>query len=213
MKTGGNTTTYAYYTYDEFEVTQNHRYLWPAVLRELPPNSGTPLSVLDAGCGTGAFAAVLRDRKYEVSAFDLSESGIELARKSAPGIRFESLSVYDNLIEDFQTPFDVIISIEVIEHLYDPDTSLRRLREVIKPEGTLILTTPYHGYLKNLLIAAGGRCDAHYTPLKVGGHIKFWSRKTLETLLSRNGFRVKRFRGVGRMPGLWKSHVVVARPV
>jgi len=43
-----------------------------------------------------------------------------------------------------------------------------------------------------------------------GGHIKFWSRKTITQLLSENGFEVTEFSGVGRFPYLWKSMVIVA---
>jgi hypothetical protein len=44
-----------------------------------------------------------------------------------------------------------------------------------------------------------------------GGHIKFWSRATLSQLLRDNGFTVIDFSGVGRVPYLWKSMVLVAQ--
>jgi len=78
-------------------------------------------------------------------------------------------------------------------------------------EGYLIVTTPYHGYFKNLALAILGKWDQHLTALWHGGHIKFWSRATLTQLLVNNGFHVMDFRGVGRIPWLWKSMVIVAR--
>jgi 2-polyprenyl-3-methyl-5-hydroxy-6-metoxy-1,4-benzoquinol methylase len=201
-------TTYAYWKYSASEATQNHRYLWPAVLQRLPASG---LRVLDAGCGNGAFSRVLAERGYEVSGCDLSESGIAVARKASPECRFECLSVYDDFLAAFGEPFDVIVSIEVVEHLYDPDTFIKRVREALAPGGLFVMTTPYHGYWKNLLIAASGKGDTHYNPLQVGGHIKFWSRKSMAALLHRNGFEIQSFGGAGRMPGLWKSMVVVAR--
>jgi uncharacterized protein (AIM24 family) len=74
--------------------------------------------------------------------------------------------------------------------------------------GQIILTTPYHGYLKNLMLAATGKMDSHFTALWDGGHIKFWSRKTLSTLLEEQGFRVTNFKGSGRLPYFWKSMVL-----
>jgi 2-polyprenyl-6-hydroxyphenyl methylase/3-demethylubiquinone-9 3-methyltransferase len=73
------------------------------------------------------------------------------------------------------------------------------------------LSTPYHGYLKNLALALCDRWDHHHTALWHGGHIKFFSRATIGRLLSDNGFEVQGFRGVGRVPYLWKSMVVVGR--
>jgi hypothetical protein len=53
--------------------------------------------------------------------------------------------------------------------------------------------------------------DAHFTALWDGGHIKFWSRKTLAKLLAGVGFDVVDFAGCGRFPYLWKSMVMTAR--
>lgn len=69
----------------------------------------------------------------------------------------------------------------------------------------MIISTPYHGYLKNLALAATGKLDNHFTVLWDGGHIKFWSVKTLSKLLEEYGFEVVEFKGSGRIPYLWKS--------
>jgi hypothetical protein len=78
------------------------------------------------------------------------------------------------------------------------------------PQGRLLLTTPYHGYLKNLLISALGKCDSHYNPLWDCGHIKFWSRRTLSKALEETGFENIQFYGAGRFRWLWKSMVLTS---
>lgn len=207
------TTEFAYLEYTNSGSIQNHSYLWPPVLDALKPLAGSGTRVLDAGCGNGTFCGVMRQQLgLEASGCDLSESGVELARKNVPGCRFEQLSVYDNFAEAFGTPFDAIVSIEVIEHLYDPHTFLKRVRESLKPGGLFVITTPYHGYLKNLLIAATNHCDRHHNPLYTGGHIKFWSRRTLSAALRQAGFESIQFSGTGRVPYLWKSMVLTAKP-
>src|ERR1035438_9032616 len=80
-----------------------------------------------------------------------------------------------------------VISVEVIEHVYDPRGMLTNISSLLKTGGTLVLTTPYHGYLKSLAIAIAGKCDSHYNPLFDGGHIKFWSHRTLAAALSECG--------------------------
>ena len=49
------------------------------------------------------------------------------------------------------------------------------LFDLAEPGGTAIVSTPYHGYWKNLAMALSGKLDAHFTALWDHGHIKFWS--------------------------------------
>ena len=76
--------------------------------------------------------------------------------------------------------------------------------------GVAIVSTPYHGYLKNLALALMGKMDAHFTVLWDHGHIKFWSIPTLTTLLTEVGFCNIRFHRVGRIPTFAKSMIAVA---
>jgi 2-polyprenyl-3-methyl-5-hydroxy-6-metoxy-1,4-benzoquinol methylase len=146
---------------------------------------------------------------YEVAGCDVSESGIAIAQQALGNdARLECLSVYDDLAATFGRDWDVVIAAEVIEHLYSPRDLLKRVRGLLRPEGTLILTTPYHGYLKNIALAASGALDRHFTALWDGGHIKFWSYRTLTTLLQEAHFHNFRFAGAGRLPWIWKSMVV-----
>ena len=77
--------------------------------------------------------------------------------------------------------------------------------------GGAIISTPYHGYLKNLALAVTGQMDAHFTALWDHGHIKFWSIPTLTQLITETGFTNIRFRRVGRIPALAKSMIAVAQ--
>jgi ubiquinone biosynthesis O-methyltransferase len=183
-------------------------YLEGPLLVELGPLPGTTL--LDIGCGNGALTASLAQRGAAVTGMDLSESGIALARAAHPDVRFEVGSVYDDLRARFGT-FDRVVALEVIEHLFDPRTFLRRAFEALKPGGRLVLSTPYHGYLKNVVLALSGKLDAHFTVLWDGGHIKFFSERTLAAMLQEAGFVDLRFQGAGRVPLLWKSLVASAR--
>ena len=74
----------------------------------------------------------------------------------------------------------------------------------LKPNGKFIITTPYHGYIKNLLLAITGKMKRHFTVLWDGGHIKFFSVATLKNLLLTTGFKDFKFNFAGRHPYLWK---------
>lgn len=167
--------------------------------------------VIDMGCGNGAMSHLLQSRGFEVTGCDADAAGVALARKTDSGARFVQASFFDSPDVIGELGFDAAISTEVIEHLFQPRTLPHFAAKVLKPGGRLIISTPYHGYLKNLVIAALGKWDWHHTVLTDGGHIKFWSRATLTYLLEECGFSVERFQGAGRCPYLWKSMILTAR--
>ena len=134
-----------------------------------------------------------------------SKSGVQLAQEKFPDCRFIQGSIYDLPYTEIGGQFDLIISCEVIEHLFDPKAIVRNTKQLLKPNGRLILTTPYHGYLKNLALAISGKMDKHFTALWDGGHIKFFSVKTLKNLLTTEGYTNIEFKFAGRIPYLWKS--------
>jgi len=101
--------------------------------------------------------------------------------------------------------------LEVVEHLYDPRLYAKTMFDLVRPGGGVVVSTPYHGYLKNLALAASGKMDQHFTALWDGGHIKFFSIETLSRLLSEAGFVDLRFARAGRIPALAKSMICCAR--
>ena len=199
------------YEYSAANAEPSHQHLYASVselLRHVPPGS----VVMDAGCGNGTFISLFQNRNWRLHGSDLSPTGIEIARKTFPNINFflaDGQTLYAGFLATVG-PVDAVISTEVIEHLYDPRGFLRNCYELLKPGGTLVVSTPYHGYLKNLLLAVTGKMDQHFTVLWDHGHIKFWSRKTLEQALREAGFVNFEFRGSGRIPYLWKSMVIKA---
>jgi 2-polyprenyl-3-methyl-5-hydroxy-6-metoxy-1,4-benzoquinol methylase len=167
--------------------------------------------VLDAGCGNGAFVESLVDRGYPAVGFDVSRMGIEIAERRNLNAEFHQRSIYDEMPADWLGRFDVVVSLEVIEHLYSPRELLRLAREALKPSGILLLSTPFHGYIKNVALAVTGRMDTHFTALWDNGHIKFFSKRTLGELVASEGFSDLSWTFCGRFPFLWKSMVVTAR--
>ncbi|MDH3975276.1 MAG: class I SAM-dependent methyltransferase [Deltaproteobacteria bacterium] len=107
--------------------------------------------------------------------------------------------------------YDLILSAELIGRLYNRDLYLKNLNSWLKEGSYLIITTPCHGYLKNLIIALTNKFDNHINSLWEGGHIKFFSKKTLSHLLRDNGFKPIYFKGSGRMLYLWKSMIIIAK--
>lgn len=200
------------YRWADSRPNHSHEYLLPTVMRELGrlKPAEPPLRIFDLGCGNGSMAHALSRLGYDVTGIDPSREGIEQAQRAYPSLRLDMGSAYDDLAGKYGR-FPAVISLEVVEHLYAPRTFAAHLFDLLEPGGTAIVSTPYHGYLKNLVLAATGKMDAHFTALWDHGHIKFWSMRTLGALLREAGFIDLRFHRVGRVPALAKSMIVVAQ--
>ncbi|PTR11622.1 class I SAM-dependent methyltransferase [Cereibacter azotoformans] len=206
-----STDAIAGYHYADAVSNPSHGYLLPAVRSELAALADrVPQRLFDLGCGNGSVGAILHRDGWDVTGVDPSTEGIQQVRSQHPDLKLEFGSAYDDLAARYGQ-FPVVISLEVVEHVYAPRDYARSLYDLLEPGGTAIISTPYHGYLKNLALAVTGKMDAHFTALWDHGHIKFWSIRTLSNLLSEAGLTDVRFLRVGRVAPLAKSMIAIAR--
>lgn len=193
-----------------------HRCIIPAltkIIRGLDIKSGS--GILDAGCGSGVLINTLYGTGFtNVWGFDISDAAVNSAKNNFSNIAqrvFKHNAYKPRLPDAMPRDYGLIISMEVIEHLYNPKAYLKNLYNWLDKNGYLIITTPYHGYLKNLLISVANKFERHFNPLSEGGHIKFFSRGLASLLLEEEGFETTLFKGVGRAAYIWKSMILVAR--
>jgi 2-polyprenyl-3-methyl-5-hydroxy-6-metoxy-1,4-benzoquinol methylase len=208
-------TSSPHYEYANYDTSPDpsHRPLYLAKLLPYLQRGGVR-TVLDAGCGGGDFAVGLHEAGLTVYGIDGSESGIAAANRRGVG-QFKVSSLYEDLAAPFALPsYDAVIAVEVIEHLYSPRIFVKRARAALRPGGLLVITTPYWGYAKNVMLALTDRMDAALTALWDGGHIKHWSRRTLAQLITQQGFKELAFHGCGAgvrgsTPYLWSGMMMV----
>jgi 2-polyprenyl-3-methyl-5-hydroxy-6-metoxy-1,4-benzoquinol methylase len=93
--------------------------------------------VLDLGCGDGKTGKKLLDLGYKVEAFDMDEKRFEFKQE----IPFKSGSLGKPLPYGNEE-FDLVILMEVIEHIYNPDFVISQIYRILKAGGKLILSTP-----------------------------------------------------------------------
>jgi len=194
------------YVWDVAGEAESHSYLFPPVTAELQRHGAR--RVLDLGCGNGTFTARLHEAGYDVTGFDHSSSGIALAQRQYPGIAFARHDLHEALPGGHEAAYDAVVAVEVIEHLLLPRRLMAAARVALRPGGVFIVTTPYHGYLKNLALAMTGKFDEHWAPLRDYGHVKFFSRRTLTRLFEEYGYTQLTFRTAGRVPAFAKSMVI-----
>ena len=177
----------------------------------LVEHAAPPGRLFELGCGNGVTARKLAEMGYDVVGVDPSASGIAQARRHASAhLRFEIASTDDDLRSRFGE-FPVVVSLEVIEHCPSARDFIRAFHSVLAPGALGIISTPYHGYLKNLLVIASGRFDRHFDPLWEGGHLRYFSIPKLRALFAEANLVPVGFHRVGRVPVIAKSVIAVFR--
>lgn len=163
--------------------------------------------VLDLGCGDGSFCAELAGAGTDPVGVEVAEAALARARERHPGLEFRLAPPHGPLpFEDAR--FDVVWASEVIEHVGDTARWLSEVRRVLRGGGRLLLTTPYHGRVKNVALALA-RFESHFDP--VGQHLRFYTRRSLARLLEDFGFEEIAIITAGGWPLLRETMLAQAR--
>jgi 2-polyprenyl-6-hydroxyphenyl methylase/3-demethylubiquinone-9 3-methyltransferase len=148
--------------------------------------------VLDYGCGMGdPYQRRLSASVKHYVAADVSPRALSSARERG----FEALAIdpQTGRIEAPDASFDGALSVEVLEHLFDPLAAARELHRVLKPRGGVIVTVPNFGYHEcRLLALLRAQVPSEPEQPKVnrfnGVHIRYFSKLMLTRLLRDAGF-------------------------
>lgn len=196
------------YGYTDNKPTWSNNYIWPVLKEIISRYEFIDKRAFEIGCGNGATANMLNGLGFIVTGIDPSESGIQMAKQAFPNLNLNLGDAYEDLAGKYGT-YPLVVSLEVIEHCFEPRKYVCAFYDLLESEGVGIISTPYHGYLKNMALSIANKWDHHLSPLWDGGHIKFFSENTLRTLLIEAGFKKVSFVRVGRIPSLAKSMIAI----
>ncbi|MGV8849463.1 MAG: methyltransferase domain-containing protein [Propionibacteriaceae bacterium] len=156
---------------------------------------GGDKDVLDVGCASGYLAKVLKDRGCRVSGIEYVPEEAEKARPLLEKLVIDDLMDIDMVGEFGAASFDKIVFGDVLEHLPDPLAVLRKSVPLLRPGGNIIISLPNvaHGSLRLALLQ--GRWNYTPTGLLDATHLRFFTRETLQELLSDAGLLVEELRG------------------
>lgn len=182
-------------------------FKWPLV-KELVTKK-KKLTILDYGCGTGIFIGELLmvNPNLEIFGIDISDYAINVARKKFKNAQF-FVQTEEKKLPFANNSVDLILAMDVIEHVFDVKTLLHEFHRILSPGGKIFISTPYHGFIKNLFIIFLG-FDVAFDP--TAAHIRFFSKKSLLSLLNQEEFMVLKFGFYGRFYPLSRAMYVVAK--
>ena len=134
--------------------------------------------ILDVGCGSGHFLKVAYEMGWKVYGTEISASSINYLSK------FRYLNIYAGDLPSLQLPaasFDVVTMFELIEHVLEPVKYINEVFRILRPGGTLYITTPNFNALTRWLIGQKWRviCEEH---------LNYFTKTTLQSLLRNIGF-------------------------
>jgi 2-polyprenyl-3-methyl-5-hydroxy-6-metoxy-1,4-benzoquinol methylase len=159
-----------------------------ALLADLPPSK-----VIDLGCSSGLLAERIRAMGHRVTGVD---------RLALPGTldRVDEFAVgdlEDGIPAEVGSGFDVVIAADVLEHLRQPEKLLADIREVMNPDGRLIVSVPNFGHWYPRTRTAVGAFDYDQRGILDRTHYRFFTRKSLDRIVRNAGFAIRRRREVG----------------
>jgi len=138
------------------------------------------LSLLDIGCGSGLFLKSCKDAGINGEGIDVSNTALGFARNEF------GLSVYNKRVEELVTDYrkyDIITLWHVLEHFLEPIDELQKIKELLTPNGILLIEVPNLKSIKFRL--SGNKWKGGNNPLY---HRSFFTAKTLKNTLAESGF-------------------------
>ena len=155
--------------------------------------------MLDVGCASGAFLYVAKSLGWDVTGLEIGEASSEYARNK--GINVINASIFDDSINIEAATYDVVVFLEVIEHLEHPKRALEMIYSWLKPGGVLILSTPNFNSLFRRIHKTKWwviNCEEE--------HIMFFTPESLSAYIKAVGFKVTHriIRGID-LPGIFRN--------
>ncbi|HEX6083508.1 MAG TPA: methyltransferase domain-containing protein [Thermoanaerobaculia bacterium] len=148
----------------------------------------TAKNILEFGCGEAPLGAALKKRqKCRVAGVELDHAAATIARKRIDDVYEGDVR---EIVAILHEQFDFIVGGDIVEHLDEPWTFLGDLRRICTPGGKLLLSLPNVAHASIIADLMQGRFDYVYMGLTCVGHLRFFTRHSIEEMLQIAGWEV-----------------------
>lgn len=147
--------------------------------------------VLDLGCANGNFSSELKKKQCIVHGVEISNVMAKNARKVLDRVIVGNLETMK--IDLPKKSYDVILLMDVLEHLFSPQQTLEKAAPFLKEKGRIIVSIPNVANWEVRLELLLGRFDSEKTAILEEGHIRFFTFKKACALFEASGYKVKKY--------------------
>lgn len=173
-----------------------HEQLEEIVLRNLDKNK----KILDFGCGEGALSQRLKDDGYQIYSVDINAEDFK-ADTQFEALDFNNAAMVSEFYRKHHEEFDLVMGIEVIEHVENPWDYMRNLKSLVKPGGLILVSTPnITSYYSRIRFLFYGRFHQFDDVDRVYGHINPISLDEIEWIGKKLELETVDIRGGGLAP-------------
>lgn len=162
---------------------------------------GTHKRVLELGCSTGFFSKYLsQKRACSVVGVEIDPTAAAEARKFCNEVLVCDLNSAEWTSRLRRQAFDVILMGDVLEHLIEPQTVLKRIQPLLTPNASIIISLPNMVYWRTRLKIMFGRFEYESFGTLDHTHLRFYTPKTARKMIESAGYEIKRFHPVSGGP-------------
>lgn len=152
---------------------------------------GRDKAVLEMGCSSGTQTRILKEQLgCNVTAVEINPEAALTAQQYTRKIILGNIEQIDFDRELDGQSFDVIMFADVLEHLYDPAGTLRKIKPFLKADGYIVATVPNFAHAAIAFEMANGRFEYRKTGLLDDTHIRFFTRSSLYRTFENAGFQI-----------------------
>ena len=155
-------------------------------------NSSKPLKelkILDIGCGGGLLCEPLNKLGATITGIDASKNNIEVAKLHSKEMNLDIKYIHcspENL--NLQNEYDVVLAMEVVEHLLDINIFMQNCSKLIKKNGIMFVATINKNLKSYVFAILGAEYILKWLPIGTHDWNKFLTPKDLETITNKNKF-------------------------
>ena len=177
------------------------------ILQNVKKDNLENLNILDLGCGGGLTCEPLARLGAKVTGIDFIPKNIEIAKKHSL-ISKLNIGYINSDLEDisFKEKYDVVLLLEVIEHLDGWKSLIKKIYKTLKPKGRLIISTINQNLLSKIFAIEVAENILNWVPKNTHNYKKFIDPKILKKTLIENNFMFQNIMGMNYNPILreWK---------
>lgn len=177
--------------------------------------------VLEIGCASGYLTRDIKSKECLVIGVEKDKTSGENARRSCHKLfigDIEDIQIF-NKISKYR--FNQIVLADILEHLKDPETMLKRLVKLLKPGGEIIISIPNIAFLTVRLNLLLGRFDYTDSGIMDKTHLRFFTKASISKLVKNTGLKIVTLEGVTNLTQLplyfklfsWISNILDIRKI